>query len=764
MANEFYDNSDSAQRFQPGTTARSDEVDAKFDQVATGFDAVNIETDRALKFPTENGVSQEFTATILQRRRKVLGFDENGDFALQSGFNYRGDWASTTDYFVNDVFRDAVSKNLYVVAIRHTAAVLYDDLAAGSAVIAINLIDVEAFKTQASESAAEAAQTLSDTEAVKLEADAARDAAQAAQLLSKNWATSQTVVGNNLRGSKYYADIAQAAAATLAEGTINDAVTDTNNAWSSQKITDELQLQATRALTLSLTAPPTTKDSGDWEIEASATSRHSGGAIAGFEVNWWDGTTETVSATGAAATLARAVDQPVGGTVSATIRALDDIGNASASETVSASVVANNAPGGPITIAAPTQTGKNSTFQVSLSGATDSDGDPVTYVVTDTGAFVFAKITGIAEGEIVEVTAPDVTDDTDFAFSVAAEDDVGARSAASIKTISVLAAQVIGVALRATGGPGGTWDHIDEAGSTIATPSLSWFNGHPIFGGMQDVSVDGQVMVEVPKFYYKRGTAGGDAAWWISDQPIAGFTVMPAFVLDSAEIPAFQYGKYQASESGGKLQSVAGVLPLVSTSLTDFLTKATARNVSGVTGFRLHHYDMWLAIQWLYLVENATMDSQTKTGQGRVSKSSAANVDAADVAQATYRGIVGLWGNVYQWMDGARTLSGVIERRAYGGAWLSTSEAVANSGSPTYPITFRPSAPQEFIPNTYSTANDSSATLPDYVRWRDAGEYYPYVGGFWSSGADAGLWFVVCGSAASGSGSSIGGRLARVVL
>jgi hypothetical protein len=377
---------------------------------------------------------------------------------------------------------------------------------------------------------------------------------------------------------------------------------------------------------------------------------------------------------------------------------------------------------------------------------------------------VFAKITGIAEGEIVEVTAPDVADDTGVAFSVAAEDDVGARSAAYSKTVSVLAAQVIGVALRATGGPGGTWEHIDEAGSTIATPSTSWFNGHPIFGGMQDVMVDGQTMVEVPKFYVQRGTAGGDAAWWISDQPLSGYEVHPAFLLGGVECAAFQYGKYQASESGGKLQSVAGVLPLADTSLTDFLTKATARNVSGVAGFRLHHYDMWLAIQWLYLVENATMDSQTKTGQGRVSASSAANVDAADVAQATYRGIVGLWGNVNQWMDGARTLNGVIERRAYDAAgWVSTGESVPNGGSSTYPITFRESAPQEFIPNTYSTSNDSTATMPDYVRWRDSGEYYPYVGGGWSNGAGAGLWCVSCYGSASNAYSNLGARLARIV-
>jgi hypothetical protein len=124
---------------------------------------------------------------------------------------------------------------------------------------------------------------------------------------------------------------------------------------------------------------------------------------------------------------------------------------------------------------------------------------------------------------------------------------------------------------------------------------------------------------------------------------------------------------------------------------------------------------------------------------------------------------VGLWGNVYQWIDGARTLSSVIERRDYSGAWQSTGESVPNGGSDTYPITFRESAPQEFIPNTYSTSNDSTATMPDYVRWRDSGEYYPSVGGYWSLGANAGLWCVYCNFSASTAFSHIGARLARIV-
>ena len=519
----------------------------------------------------------------------------------------------------------------------------------------------------------------------------------------------------------------------------------------------------TIAVTAALNSADETAATFDWEIQATGTARQRGGSIERFQVQWWDGVMQDFPATADEATLSRVVNEAQGATVTARVWAYDDIGNRSEAAEISAQVVGNRPPEGPITINAPTQVAKSQVFQVSLTGATDPDGDPVTYTITDPGSFSFAKVSDITEGEIVNVTAPDVDDDTDVTFRVRAMDDKGAQTAEYSKTLAVLAAQVIGVALRATGGPGGTWEHIDDAGNPIETPSESWFNGHPVWGGMQDVLVDGQHMVEVPKFYFKRGTAGGDPAWWISDQPLAGFTVMPAFVLDGVECDAFQYGKYQASRSGGKLQSVPGVMPVVSRSLTQFLADAEARNVDGVEGFRLHHYDMWLAIQWLYLIEHATMDSQTATGQGRVSASSAAAVDASDVAQATYRGIVGLWGNVRQWMDGVRTVSSVIQRRSYTGNWVSTGESVPNGGSAQYPITFRDTGDEQWIAATYSSANDNAATLPDHRRWRNSGTYYPYVGGRWSDGATAGLWYMDCSRTSSYSHGSIGARLARVV-
>ena len=321
-------------------------------------------------------------------------------------------------------------------------------------------------------------------------------------------------------------------------------------------------------------------------------------------------------------------------------------------------------------------------------------------------------------------------------------------------------AYVSGVALITPGGNGGTWAYVDEDGNTVPDPGGAHFNTHPVWGGMQDVIIDGQYMVKIPKFYIRRATIGsgtntGKEAWWISDQPVDGYVVHPAFRVGGSEVDQIYVGKYQASMDGDKLCSKPGVLPVVDRTLPQFIADAHARNVSGVSGFMLWSVYQWAVIQWLYLVENATMNSQSETGQGRVSVSSAANVDASDVAQATYRGIVGLWGNVRQWMDGLKTISGVINLwdREGNQTWVNTGQTPPNINSGTYPVTFMDAngsgydMDDVFIGKTGPTSN-SGATAPDYQYWNNSAEYFPFVGGLWSFGAGAGLWNVDCGGAA----------------
>jgi hypothetical protein len=56
---------------------------------------------------------------------------------------------------------------------------------------------------------------------------------------------------------------------------------------------------------------------------------------------------------------------------------------------------------------------------------------------------------------------------------------------------------------------------------------------------------DGQVMVEIPKFYYKHDTVGNSHEWWISLYPLTGFAVHPAFEVNGV-VKSFMYiGAYE---------------------------------------------------------------------------------------------------------------------------------------------------------------------------------------------------------------------------
>lgn len=346
---------------------------------------------------------------------------------------------------------------------------------------------------------------------------------------------------------------------------------------------------------------------------------------------------------------------------------------------------------------------------------------------------------------------------------------------ARVPTLLTADTSIVGVACLSTGGSGGTWAWVDASGNPV-TPVTGYFDAHPVFGGVIDVTIDGQAMVKIPKFYVKREilTAGpyiGQEAWFISDHQSTGYHLHPAFYNAGAGIDQFYVGKYQGSIDSAKLASLPGVLPAVSRSLTQFQADAAARNISGVSGFMLWSVYQLAAIQWLYLVENSTMNSQTKTGQGRVSATSAANVDAEDVATATYRGVVGLWGNVHQCVDGLETDGTQIclWDKTGNKTWIATGQTRSvDPATQIYPLTFMNQSDDDtydfadvFIGDAGPTTN-SGATAPDYQWFNEATAYFPVVGGAWGNSSNAGLWYVNCNAGASSSYTSVGARLAKV--
>lgn len=337
-------------------------------------------------------------------------------------------------------------------------------------------------------------------------------------------------------------------------------------------------------------------------------------------------------------------------------------------------------------------------------------------------------------------------------------------------TTKDLFAQIIGIVKTSTGGGAGTWQRIDGNFNSITTTSAT-FNNHPVYAGVVDQTIDGQAMVKVPKFYVKSGfvsggTHNGKRYWLISDQPAAGFAVHPAFMHNGSEIDQFWVGKYQGVNDGGtKLGSFAGVQPLVSIDFPTMQTRATNRNVGGVSGFMLWSIYQLAAIQTLALIEMGGSDSQAIIGQGQVSGSNALAVDHATVAQATWRGIVGLWGNVWQMVDGLRT-NGSTQYEVWSKegtqAYQSTGQ---NAPAIGWPVTMSTLSGSHFDLSTIfaaQTTNSSqnNGTYGDF--FLSNANRVAYHGGHWSYGASAGLFSLLVNAHASTAHSNIGGRLAKV--
>ncbi len=163
--------------------------------------------------------------------------------------------------------------------------------------------------------------------------------------------------------------------------------------------------------------------------------------------------------------------------------------------------------------------------------------------------------------------------------------------------------------------------------------------------GSDYAEADGNIMVQIPKFWFKILSDGDWIEMWISPEPTPGFTVHPAFrkIRDGAliEVPYRYVGAYEGVlqksgqpvhrydwvavlkcdrnvsqfnnyASGDSLASVPGYLPCSSMNIAQFREAARAidNNTDDSTWRQLDAY-LHHAIQLLMAVEYATWNSQT---------------------------------------------------------------------------------------------------------------------------------------------------------
>ena len=174
---------------------------------------------------------------------------------------------------------------------------------------------------------------------------------------------------------------------------------------------------------------------------------------------------------------------------------------------------------------------------------------------------------------------------------------------------------------------------------------------------------DGNVMVEIPKFWYKYENVGGVHKWLISDAAQTGYEVHPAFIRGGVEKSFRYYCAYQGYTLSGKLISGSGRVPTASKTRATFRTEAAANG----TGWSQIDWNLLIAVQLLYLVEYANFNTQAMLGQGRTSGSvlytevtgssnSLGNASSPSTNTSTqfmsYRGIENWYGQIYKFIDG----------------------------------------------------------------------------------------------------------------
>lgn len=272
--------------------------------------------------------------------------------------------------------------------------------------------------------------------------------------------------------------------------------------------------------------------------------------------------------------------------------------------------------------------------------------------------------------------------------------------------------------------------------------------------------LDAYVMVYIPTFYVAQKRKDAKQYFYISDKAKTGFTKHPGsgkFV-----------GRYHMNSDG---YCNSKQPPYVN--MTRAVARSKAKNNGGK--FCLYNFATYCAIIWLYVMEFADWNCQSKIGRGYVDNHNsainsggtdsmnyhtgrAAGTDGSTAVQ--YRWIENLWGNVYQWIDGFNA-NGTTAYYRIDPSRYADDTATGYNHIGTLP-------PNGWIKDLTVTDNgllipktvggSETTFIPDYAG-SSSGWLVLYVGGNWSSGSVAGLLCFYADGTSSVSGSSISARL-----
>ena len=330
---------------------------------------------------------------------------------------------------------------------------------------------------------------------------------------------------------------------------------------------------------------------------------------------------------------------------------------------------------------------------------------------------------------------------------------------------------------------------IDCAVNNVASPTF--FDSGDTFEVCTAIldGTDGQVMVEIPKFFQRYSYSAGIHTLDISLYPYSGFDVHPAFVEGVTTKEFIYFGAFEGFNISTKLGSIPTKVPTTSLTRAQFRVNASNRSAS----FMQESFWYRSALQTLFHIEYADLNSQMrlngytemsvyadskrrKTGRTLISGNNNASVYAdttydADIINDvgwlehkcvanSYRGVENPYGHIWKFYDGANFLDRAIYVTNIRANFADDTASGYNALGLSLPIDGYIKTVHQiagaFLPKTIG--GSSNTYLPDYV-YTNIGWRVSFSGGALHNGANAGFASLYVTPASSSANSSFGARL-----
>lgn len=176
---------------------------------------------------------------------------------------------------------------------------------------------------------------------------------------------------------------------------------------------------------------------------------------------------------------------------------------------------------------------------------------------------------------------------------------------------------------------------------TISGTAIDTYDNYiksSLFDWPEVTDIYGNVFIKIPKTYLGKTDGAGSKTWSASRKPFTGSYLPKCFwdFTNSRELDYVLVGKYPASLSTDttKLESKPDVFPLVLQNIVQFRTLAQANNTGGLSGYQqldIHVVDL---LQTLWIIQNATLHSQSKCAGFTSGQYSATHVATATESAA----------------------------------------------------------------------------------------------------------------------------------